>query len=229
MALVKGRLTGGNMKIEKTDLKRKAYDFIKEKIVKCELMPGEDISEDYIIQEIGISRTPIREALIRLEQENLVRIFPRKGIFVSNMSARNIIDVFQVREIVEPQVIHIVADKLSLEWLKDIRKKFAQDNKQKDFWDNVNIDKEFHSYLISACDNMYLKQLMDNIYTHNQRMRVLSFRMTERSADSNKEHIGIIDALIKRNVPDAEEKLRNHIQNAKMAALNISDTVGGMI
>lgn len=211
---------------EKNGLTQKAYDYLKEKIISCELMPEEDISEEDIIKQLAISRTPIREALIKLEHENFVNIYPKKGIFVTSISVNTINNIFQVREIIEPQVLRLVSNSLEEDWLKDIKKRLVAkltQNSNKIPWYYIELDKELHSAILEKSNNYYLIQLMKTIYDQNQRLRVLTFKkIIERLEISNKEHIDFIDALLERDTEKAIDILREHLHNAKIAALNLS-------
>lgn len=83
-------------------LRDKAYEMIKEMIINCQLTPGEPISETELMKVVGSSRTPIREALNKLEHENLVTIYPKRGIFVTGITIKDVIDIYTIREVVEP-------------------------------------------------------------------------------------------------------------------------------
>ena len=207
----------------KIDLKQKAYSCIKEKIIMGEYKPGQDISEEKIQNELGISRTPIREALMRLETENLIDIYPRKGIFVSNITQRMIKNVFQIRQMIEPQVIKVVGMNISKEWLKEIKAKFetpynaTSENDSVAYY--VDLDKEFHTYMINACDNQLLVNVMNNIFDQNQRMRYQTYSFNERNIATKVEHIAIIDALIAEDFETAERLMRDHIKSAEEISL----------
>ncbi|MCG8484060.1 MAG: GntR family transcriptional regulator [Clostridia bacterium] len=212
-----------NKKGEKVDLKQKAYFYIKEKIITGEYEPGQDISEEELQNEMNISRTPVREALMRLETERLISIFPRKGIFVSSITQKMIKNVFQIRKMIEPQVIRIVGKNISKEWLNEIKDKFnatfedLSKDETADYY--VNLDKEFHSYLINACDNQYLVNVMNNIFDQNQRMRYQTYDFDERDIATKSEHIMIIDALLEEDIDKAEALMIEHIQNAQEVSL----------
>merc|ERR1711879_893209 len=109
---------------KKVSLKDKAYEHIKSKIILCEMMPGSDISEEELANELGISRTPVREAIMMLENENLVHVFPRKGSFVSQITLKDIQEIFQIREVVETQVGKMVCKTISEEMLMAFRARF---------------------------------------------------------------------------------------------------------
>ena len=210
-------------KSEKIDLKQKAYNSIKEKIIIGEFRPGQDISEETIQNELGISRTPIREALMLLETENMIDIYPRKGIFVSNITQRMIKNVFQIRQMIEPQVINIVGLSISKEWLQDMKEKFATpfvaDSAEDSVTYYVDLDKEFHTYLINACENQLLVNVMNNIFDQNQRMRYQTYSFNERNISTKAEHIAIVDALIAEDIETAERLMRDHIIRAEEVSL----------
>lgn len=224
---IEERLLGGTEmntnKAEKIDLKHKAYNYIKEKILTGEYKPGQDISEEELRQEMGISRTPIREAIMRLETENLIFIFPRKGIFVSSITPKMIKNVFQIRLMIEPQIISIVGKNLSKEWLVSMKDKFdtvsEQMTEEAAIQYFVNLDKEFHFYLVNACDNQYLINVMNNIFDQNQRMRYQTFNFDGRDIASKNEHIAIIDALIDQDIEKAEALMIEHINNSEEVSL----------
>lgn len=211
------------MKKENTsDLKQKAYLFIKNKIITGEYKPGDDIIEKDIQEAMGISRTPVREALIRLENDNLVHIYPRKGIFVSNITPKLIKDLFQIRMIVEPQVLKIVAPLIDKDWLEEIKKRFITppSNMTKAEIDNyyMDLDKEFHSHLNNLCNNDYLISLMDNIFDQNERFRHQTYRILERDKKTTEEHLEIICCLINEDYDKAVEALITHIKNSEEVA-----------
>lgn len=215
-------MNNGSIKEVSTGLKQKAYEFIREKIIACEFMPEQDISEDYLVQEMGISRTPVREALLRLENEKLVSIYPRKGIIVSSISINTINSVFQVREIIEPQVLRRVAGRLTLEWLQEMKERFSVEQQiDETLKYQINSDRNFHSHLIRASNNTYLIQLMDNIFAQDERIRVLAWKNSNRLDTTKAEHLGIINAIIEGDMELAEKQLLNHILSAKNAAMNL--------
>ncbi len=111
------------MKQGKTDL---AYRIIKGKILSGELKALSDISEDRLQEELNISRTPIREALQKLEQEKLVYIYPRKGIIVSGVTVELLNEVYEMRELIEPFVAKSVCRKLPEDWLLNMKQRLVE-------------------------------------------------------------------------------------------------------
>lgn len=160
---------------------------------------------------------------MRLETENLISIYPRKGIFVSSITQKMIRNVFQIRQMIEPQVIKIVGANISKDWLENMKEKFETVlegfSKEESVKYYVDLDKEFHSYLINACDNQYLVNVMNNIFELNQRMRYQTFNFDERDIATKAEHIVIVDALINDDIEKAENLMIEHIKNAEDVSL----------
>jgi len=204
-----------------SNLKERAYKVIREKIINCELAPGELLNEKALISEIGTSRTPIREALNRLEQENLIRIIPRRGVFVSDISLKDIMDIYQVRENIDPFVVQLATPLAPEERLLYYKKQF-ENLDLNDFWHSIAIDREFHYFIAKSCNNKYLLQMLENIYAQSQRIRILSSRLPKRIQDSTNEHLNIISYMVQRNELKAAEAMKIHILNSRDAAFKLN-------
>lgn len=206
-------------------LKEKAYEFIKYKILNCEMKPGSDILEDQLIEQLGSSRTPVREALMRLEQEGLVNIFPRKGSFVAQITLKDIQEIFEIREIVEIQVAKMICDCIQKEELLYFKEKFEQMDEEgnyhtdKDFFE---LDLAFHKTIVESTENNYLIEFMNKIYDKDYRIRVRTTILLKEERKRNKvEHIAIINSILEKDKEKIENYLLKHIENAKRAALKI--------
>ncbi|WP_170917508.1 GntR family transcriptional regulator [Maledivibacter halophilus] len=210
---------------KRLSLKEKAYEFIKNKIITCELMPGSDIEEDELALELGISRTPVREAILRLEQEKLVNIYPRKGSFVAPITLNDIQEIFQIREIVEVQVAKIVCKSISKEKLLYFKEQFDKMDEEGNlisYRDFFELDLKFHKFIVTSNDNQYLIEFINKIYDKDYRIRVLTTSMFEEERKRNKkEHLDIINAFLEKNEEKVEKYLREHIKNSKKGALKI--------
>jgi DNA-binding GntR family transcriptional regulator len=207
-----------------SDLKKEAYEYIRNKIISCEFKPGDMISEKELQQEIGVSRTPIREALFKLENEYFVNVYPRRGIFVSSITAKNIKEVYQLRRIIETTSLELAQGYISDEWLLGMKKKFEdkpeeikEEEEVKNYF--INLDWEFHSYIIKMCRNSLLVDIMENIWNHTQRMRILTYNIEERYSISTKEHLEIIEYLLERDLDKATQALGKHLNNGRDIAL----------
>jgi len=205
--------------LEAVSLKMKAYDHIREKIFTCKIMPGDFLDEKVLINEIGASRTPIREALNRLEQEELIQIIPKKGIFVRHISAKNVVDIFQLREMIEPYAILKYGENLDMDIIRNFQKKFEENTKEN--FANHIYDDDFHSYLVSCANNDYVKKILADIYTQNHRIRILTGLINDCSDFAQKEHFEIIDCLLSGDFTGASGALKKHLRLSQDRTLAI--------
>lgn len=161
------------------NLKERAYKIIKDKIINCELPPGDLLIEKSLVDEIGTSRTPIREALNRLEQENLIKIIPRRGVFVSGISLKDISDIYEVRGNLDPFVARLATPRVCQEKLLLYKNQFENINPN-DYWSSITLDGEFHRFISESCGNKYLLQMIENIYAQSHRIRILCSKHPQR-------------------------------------------------
>lgn len=211
------------MKKNVYSLTEQAYNSIKDKIIKCHILPGSDISESQICEELGMSRTPVREALLRLQQENFVTIYPRKGIIVSPITVKDIYEVFQIREMVEVYVGKNSCKNMSIDYLMEAKEKFSETQFVPDTPSAMRyfeLDTQFHKYIVQSGKNDYLVEFMNKIYDLDSRIRIMStLEIEDIEKRSTPEHIAIIDALIDRDTKKIEDSILEHLRTAREAAL----------
>lgn len=204
----------------KDSLKEKAYQMIKTNIISCAYEPGAFLNETELMEMVGTSRTPIREALNKLEQENLVKIIAKKCIIVSELAVHDVGDIYQVRVLIEPQMI--------LLWGKDISKKklsqYIEDLKQAQYKTERNekyaLDDTLHTMILDVCQNNYLIQMMKHLQDQNYRIRVMAGSTDARLSQSVDEHIIITDLLLADDYTEAANAMLVHLENAKKAAFD---------
>lgn len=201
-------------------LKEKAYKLLRELIVTCELPPGKMLNERELVERIGVSRTPIREALHRLEMENLVTIVPQRGAFVAEITAKVIQDIYQLREMIEPQLIRMATGAMPESELQEFRGAFLA-LAPGDFDELARIDNLFHLAVVDRIGNFHLRQLMDNMYAQNERIRYQLTRMPQRLAETVAEHVGIIDSMLANNQEMAAARMLEHLVNSRKAAFRL--------
>ncbi|MBI9104444.1 MAG: GntR family transcriptional regulator [Spirochaetales bacterium] len=205
---------------EVLSLKEKAYEIIKRKILNCELQPGDVIDKNVLIEELGVGRTPIREALSNLEQENLVVIMPRRGVVVSNISINELGQIYTVREIIEPAMIRLALPNIGEGELNEFRELFNS-YIQMDILEQTTADSRFHQFLASKTENSYIIRLMDNLHSQNQRLRIITSKVPDRMRNSSEEHLQIIEKLMTKDADGAEALMRKHIAISKKAAFSV--------
>lgn len=201
-------------------LKDKAYDELKELIISGKLEANERIDEDFLSKSLNVSRTPVREAINRLEQEGWINIVPRKGMFVNNISLKEINDIFQVRSNLEPIILEMAFYKINREDLIDLKEKFLDFSNKTSLTPEEKkaldtLDNELHLLILKNCNNNFIIKMMENVYEHNMRIRNISSQPPIRRFDAIKEHINIIESILNDNLQNATEELKNHNLKAK--------------
>ncbi len=216
------RMSNTEPKVKTGYLRDKAYEMIKEMIINCQLTPGEPISETELMRIVGASRTPIREALNKLEHENLVTIYPKRGIFVTGISIKDVIDIYTIREVVEPLAAKLATPHIDLQELEKYYKIYADPRHHYTLEEHIAVDREFHSLVASSANNQLLEQILLRIYDQNSRIRILSkLRVKERHEEARQEHFELVKAFMERDAGRAEEVMKRHIANGKKTALKI--------
>ncbi len=201
----------------KQTVKNKAYKYIKDKIITCEFQPGTFIDEKQIAEDLCVSRTPIRDAINVLSNENLVNIIPKKGIIVTKITSKDVQEVFQVREIIEPIAISNFAYNLSVERLNYFKQKYSQGGFDEE--EAHRLDDEFHKFIVSAYKNEYMDNVFIDIQDKNKRIRKMSGTLKQGINITYNEHLSIISLVENMETDLAAKELLTHITASKRRAL----------
>ncbi len=208
-----------------SNLKSRAYSVIKAKIIRCELRPGALLSEKDLIAEIGSSRTPIREALNKLEEENWIRIYPKRGIFVTNISSKDVADIYALRKVNESLAASLAAEVIDLEQLKPYYALWSNSRRTPDVEEHLAKDREFHMLIANAPGNKYLAQFISRLYDQASRVRFLSLeRNKERMEQVRLEHLAILERLFARDKKGAGRAMKEHMEPAARTAMRLFHT-----
>lgn len=198
--------------------KNLVYEKLKKRIIHHSLRPGEPLDESALTKELKISKTPIREAFQQLEVEGFIENIPGRGRFVSQISVQDIKELFEIREILECEVIKRVAVKVDLNEVEAVRRKFESTEKKggKNPRDHFKEGDQIHSLIFEASQNGRLIEIYKRLQEHVERMRLYFFNQVhqERSVKSYEEHIEILDALAAHDPLRAENAIRNHLRNS---------------
>jgi len=205
---------------KKGNLKDRAYTLIKNKIIKCEYLPNQFLVEAELMHVVGASRTPIREALNKLEQEGLITILPKRGVMVNDITLAAVNEIFEVRFLIEPYMIrhygrlipeNVVQRQLDL--ISEVGRAVYSEH-------GYAVDNDLHQLLINASGNAYLIELMDKIYSQNHRLRILSgMRQNSRAKETSREHERILRFMLTKDYEKAAEAMEDHLKNSKTAAI----------
>jgi len=194
----------------------KAYEVLKSKIVTCELMPGAVVDQNALMEEIGVSRTPVREAVNALEAEGLLVVMPRRGVIVAPISLSEVSQIYTVRENIEPLIVRLATPAAEKERLVEYRRIFTTDTYDPD--SIIQSDFEMHNYFAERTENTYFVRLMRSVLSQNMRIVVLGARIRDRLPASNVEHASILQRMLDGDADAAAEAMRVHIASAKKIA-----------
>ncbi|PLS31039.1 transcriptional regulator, GntR family [Bifidobacterium margollesii] len=201
-----------------------AYNYLRKQIVFCELRPGDLIDEKQITEQLGFSRTPVREAINKLAEEDMLRIFPRKGIVVSQISLKNLQDMIESRLLIEPYLIHQAFPSLDRDSLLHFREALQRTGTDSgDMKDSIedDFDFKFHMYFAQKANNKYLENLMSTLLALSQRTRVFLPWSSERISESLEEHLNIIDCAMKGDEEGTVQAVRQHLQHSREGYLHV--------
>ena len=206
--------------MKKETLKQHAYNIIKDKIINCEYAPSALLNEEMLKEDVQASRTPIRDALGRLEQEGLVTILPKKGIMVAPLTIREINMVHEARTLIEPFSILHYGNKISDEIYQKYFRIFQRDTTNvSDLNEYYETDKQFHQMFIDATGNDYLISTYERIAQQNTRLRIYSGRKSRnRLLASQQEHLKIVEYCLKQDWTLASKAMEEHLYHSKEAS-----------
>ena len=192
-----------------------AYREIKQKIVKVEMLPGSVIREAELMQQLKLGRTPIREALQRLEAENLVEVTPRQGMFVADIAITDLTQIFEIRVELEALCASLAAQRIKSEQLAALEELVHEyQTKQFTGLDQLfEIDNKFHSLLAEAANNRFLKAEMEGYYNLSLRIWYVALDSVKPEDVNVDAHVEIFKAIKAHDSEKAKQCMRQHIQH----------------
>jgi DNA-binding GntR family transcriptional regulator len=204
---------------DKTNNTLRAYNEVRRRIFDGEMAPGTQYLEQELAEMLGMSRTPVREALIRLADERLVEVRPRHGARVLGVSADDIADVYEITAELEATAARRLAARglsaSEIAALTDACARMDAATAKKDFAAWIRIDEEFHTLIVKAAGNQRLTELFEELMAQVHRARRQT--MTERAVPmhSNKEHAALLDALKAGNAEQSHRLSHEHRLRAR--------------
>lgn len=199
-------------------LRELVSDALREAIVNGTLHAGERLMEIQLAEEMGVSRTPVREAIRKLELEGFVVMIPRKGAYVSDISLKDINEVFEVRTALDALAAGLAAERITddeLEKLERLLVEIVEAIDQGDLERAVEIDTQFHDILYNASRNDRLVGIIGNLRELFQRFRSITMGYPGRLKDTVEEHKHLVEAISQRDVELAQHVARVHMENAE--------------
>ena len=206
-----------NLGAEHENLDQKAYEIIKKMITERKLLPGEKIRQEKLARELGISRTPLVSALKFLEHEKLIVSKPRRGYFVRLFSKKEMVSIFELREVLEGLAAKRAAANITekeIEILNGFFKPFAESANITDFKAYAREDRRFHNYITEIGAKEFLKSILQTFNIITASYQYLSSEGLVRPPNETiKEHLAVINAIGNRDSEAAEELMCRHLKN----------------
>ena len=198
------------------------FQTLRQAILRGELKPGERLMEVRLAKKLGVSRTPIREAIRKLELEGLVLMIPRRGAEVAEITEKSMRDVLEVRRALEVLAVSLSCDRISgeqIEALKEAAEEFDRSLTLDDVTRTAEADVHFHDIIYRSTDNQRLIQLLSNLGEQMYRYRVEYLKHREFHPQISREHKELISYLEAGQKGQAEEKIAVHIDKQAQAVL----------
>ena len=198
------------------------FETLREAILKGILKPGERLMENQLAEEMGVSRTPVREAIRKLELEGFVVAIPRKGAYVSEISYKDVHEVFEIRAALESLACGLAAERVTPEEIEEMEGYLVEESAylhNDNLLLTVNTDVDLHALIYKAARNKKISSLISKLKDQVFRLRSTSIMLPGRKKESLLEHQEIIEAISQRNVELAQKLGREHIEHAEQAML----------
>ena len=195
------------------------FNTLRQAILKGELEPGERLMEIQLAERLGVSRTPIREAIRKLELEGLVLMIPRKEAEVAKISEKSLRDVLELRRSLEELAIELACQRMTeeeIDELEDAQRAFRKAVDSKDVMLMAETDEKYHEIIYQGTKNSRLVQILNNLREQMYRYRLEYIKDTAKHQILVVEHDHILRALKDRRVSEAKAAVREHIDNQEI-------------
>jgi len=194
------------------------YESLKESILNGSLKPGEKLMESRIAEDLGVSRTPVREAIRKLEKEKYVKMIPRKGAYVEDLTMEDILEVLEIRIVLEGLASKLAARNISDEMKDRIRKNmksFDNASSELDRKELISLDEKFHHIIYQSSGNKKLNEIVRELQDQFQRFRLSYFNELSSYMKLANSHNKLYQAIIDGDEKAAEDYAKEHIEEIR--------------
>ncbi|HBI60643.1 MAG TPA: GntR family transcriptional regulator [Lachnospiraceae bacterium] len=205
---------GGKEEIDRYSLRGRVFNKIREDILAGNYGEKDELREAAISKELGVSRTPVREALRQLELEGLVSIIPNKGAYVNGITPKDIYDIYMIRSYLEGLCAKWACKYITKEQIEDLEESIYLSgfHIQKEHWEQIyELDNRFHLNLYKACGSKILEHILSDYHHYVERVRKNTLSSKERARTASAEHKAILEAVINKDEELAERLANEHI------------------
>lgn len=202
---------------DKYSLRGRVFHKLREDILSGKYKEHEELKEVAIGEELGVSRTPVREAFRQLELEGLIQIVPNKGAYVTGITAKDVKDIYMIRSSLEGMCARLATENITPEQLEEMEENvyLASFHASKGHMEQMaELDNRFHHILYEACDSKMLENLLQDFHQYVIRIRKKTLSTSSRGVASNEEHKHIMEAIKAKNPEEAEKWATRHMINA---------------
>jgi DNA-binding GntR family transcriptional regulator len=209
--------------LQPASLADKAYHAIRDLIVSLELAPGALIDERELMERLGIGRTPVREAVRRLAQEQLVEVYPRRGMFVTSVDVRQLARLSEVRQVLEPEAARLAAERANEEDRAEISELLDELDAAGDAL--MDLDERIHRAVYRSAHNELLEATLEQYYVLALRIWSMALDRADELKEAVQEHRALLEAIRDGDPERAAETMRAHVQNFEQAMRRVLLTV----
>lgn len=209
---------------DKYSLRGRVFNKIREDILSGKYSENEELKETSIGNLLGVSRTPVREALRQLELEGLVTIIPNKGAYVNGITKKDIQDIYVIRSYLEGLCAKWACEHITKEQIDKLEEivYLSEFHARKEHHEQIlSLDNQFHQLIYEASNSKILHHVLTDFHHYVERVRKITLASESRAMNSNKEHTAILEAIRQRDGERAEALAHEHIMNT---IKNITDT-----
>lgn len=202
---------------DKYSLRGRVFHKLREDILSGKYEEHEELKEVAIGEELGVSRTPVREAFRQLELEGLIQIIPNKGAYVTGITEKDVKDIYMIRSMLEGLCARLATEHITKEQLEELEENIylAKFHADKGHLEQLaELDNRFHEVLYEACDSKMLEHQLKDFHQYVWRVRKKTLSSANRGPKSNEEHEGILEAIKAGDAKLAEQLANKHMINA---------------
>lgn len=202
--------------VDKYSLRGRVFNKIREDILSGKYVENEELKETTIGNILGVSRTPVREALRQLELEGLVTIIPNKGAYVNGITRKDIQDIYVIRSYLEGLCAKWACEHITKEQIDELEENvyLSEFHAKKEHHEQIlNLDNKFHQLIYDASNSKILHHVLTDFHHYLERVRKITLASEGRAMNSNKEHAAILEAIKDKDGDRAEMLAHEHIMN----------------
>lgn len=204
---------------EQGSLSSQVFNKIQDDIINGRYKPGDSLVETKLAEELGVSRTPVREAIRQLELEGLVTYIPNKGVYVTGITKRDIEDIYTIRSLVEGLAVRWAIERIEESELKKLEETvelMEYYTEKGDMEQVTKLDTRFHEIIYDACKSRVLQNTLKNLLRYVKKARLTSLKVPKRAYQSLEEHKQILNAFKNHELEKGEQLMIHHISRASL-------------